>query len=82
MQQLGEPFIYQFAGFHHILLGIGGDTDADSALPVYVHDSAGRIHITFFYNRYIAQLDLAAGSSDYLAADIVDGGISAVGNNA
>ena len=60
----GEFLVYQFAGFYHILLRVGGDTDADSPFSVDVHDSTGRVHIALFDNGYVAQLDLAAGSGD------------------
>ena len=46
--EFGKPPVYQFTGFYHILCRVGGDADTDGALPVDVHDIAGRFHVSLF----------------------------------
>ena len=81
-EEFGELLVYQLTGFYHILLWVGGDADTDGPFPVYVHDGAGRVHVSLFNDGYIAQFDLSAGGGDCLVTDVVDGGISTVGYNA
>ena len=80
--EFGKPPVYQFTGFYHILCRVGGDADTDGALSVDVHDIAGRFHVSLFNDGDVTQLDLSAGGSDNLVADIIDSRVGTVGHNA
>ena len=80
--EFGKPPVYQFTGFYHILCRVGGDANTDGALSVDVHDIAGRFHVSLFNDGDVAQLDLSAGGSDNLVADIIDSRVGTVGHDA